>query len=367
MAACTTLAWAIGIRGRPGIGRDGNVSGQQRAGSKERVSLAAKVRFLERPESYPEPTQSVRVIETHMSWVFVGDRFVYKMKKPVRTSFLDFSTLALRRHYCEESLRLNRRLAASVYLGVVPLTADPRGRLELNGSGEPVEWLEKMRRLPDERMLDRAIARGTATGADVRRVADVLARFYRDAAPVPMTSITYRQRLERAVDDTRAVLGDPELGLDRHRLDRAVAAQRAFLSDSRALLDARLAAGKIIEAHGDLRPEHVALLDEPVIIDCLEFNRDFRLMDAADELAYLAMECTVAGAPFVEPLLFDTYAAVTGDRVPPGLIGFYQSHRALIRAKLAIWHLPDYPAGTHPKWLRQAAEYLATAERCLSA
>jgi aminoglycoside phosphotransferase family enzyme len=110
-------------------------------------TLADKVAYLSRPESYGEGVGAVEVIETHMSYVFLVERLVYKLKKPVRYPFLDFSTLDARRFNCQEELRLNRRLARSVYLAVVPLSISSRG-LDLEGTGEPVEWLVKMRRLP---------------------------------------------------------------------------------------------------------------------------------------------------------------------------------------------------------------------------
>ena len=121
------------------------------------VGVETKVAFLAQASSYPDPTSTVNVIETHMSWVFVTDEIVYKMKKPVCVPYLDFSTLAARKYFCEVSLQLNRRLAADVYLGVVALTREKDGKLQLGGSGVPAEWLEKMRRLPEEYMLDVAI------------------------------------------------------------------------------------------------------------------------------------------------------------------------------------------------------------------
>jgi aminoglycoside phosphotransferase family enzyme len=335
------------------------------AGPALTVPLAAKVAFLEQPGSYPEPTTEVRAIETHMSWVFLTDERVYKMKKPVRLPFLDFSTLARRRRCCEESLRLNRRLAASVYLGVVPLTLRHDGRLRIGGCGQAVEWLEKMRRVPEERMLDVAIRRGTVTDQDVRRFVAVLAQFYRSAPPVRFPPVEFRARLLATILANERALGNAAFGLSRSRLARIAGGQRRFIDRESSLFDQRLAAGRIIEAHGDLRPEHVCLEDEPVFIDCLEFNRDFRVMDVADELSYLAMECELAGAAFVGPVLFETYERKTGDYIPSSLIAFYKSFRAVVRAKVAAWHLPDYPPETHRKWLGQAAAYLQIAERQL--
>lgn len=332
-------------------------------GANESVSTAEKVAFLGRRKSYDPPPHAVRRVETHMSWVFVTDELVYKMKKPVRLPFLDFSTLAARRHYCEESLRLNRRLAKPVYLDIIPLTREASGTLGLDGDGEPVEWIERMRRLPEERMLDTAIRDHSVDETDVDRFASVLAHFYRNAPPEPMTPAAYRTRLQDTVQGNAEALTAPEFGLPAERLRAVIETQRDFIDHHGRLLDQRAGSGRIVEGHGDLRPEHVCLLAEPVIIDCLEFNRDFRVLDPLDELGYLAMECTLAGAEWIGPRLFETYTDVTGDPAPSRLIGFYQSHRATIRAKLAAWHLLDQPRKTHPHWRARADAYLALAWR----
>lgn len=330
------------------------------------VSTAEKVAFLGHRDSYDPPPQAVRRIETHMSWVFITDELVYKMKKPVQLPFLDFSTLAARRHFCEESLRLNRRLAKPVYLDIIPLTLEASGTLRLNGDGEPVEWIERMRRLPEDRMLDAAIRDHTVNEADVDRFASVLAHFYRNAPPVPMTPAAYRARLQASVQGNAKALTAPEFGLPDQRLRAVIEAQFDFIDRHGRLLDHRAESGRIVEGHGDLRPEHVCLANEPVIIDCLEFNRDFRLLDPVDELGYLAMECTFADADWIGRRLFQTYANITLDLAPPRLISFYQSHRATIRAKLAAWHLLDQPRKTHPRWRARADAYLALAWRYAS-
>ena len=165
------------------------------------------------------------------------------------------------------------------------------------------------------------------------------------------------------MEEDHAALMEPTWQLSLPRLVALHDAQRRALDRLAAQIDARVAQRRIVEGHGDLRPEHVCLLDPPVIIDCLEFNRSLRILDAADELAYLALECDSLGAPWIGPLVFDTYAAESGDRPPPQLIGFYKAHRALLRAKLAVWHLRDQPQSTHARWRQRTLVYLALAER----
>lgn len=326
-------------------------------------SLADKVAFLKQPGSYPAPTLGVEAVETHISWVFLTDAFAYKLKKPVRYEYLDFSTPEARRLDCEEELRLNRRLAAEVYLAVAPLMLGPDGSLNLRGQGRPLDWLVQMRRLPAERMLDALIRRRAVTEGEVRGLARKLAAFYAGSAQEQMSAEAYRQRLAGEIAKNLEELGRPEFRLPTQRLARIAEAQSAFLQRQPALLDARVAQGRIVEGHGDLRPQHVCLAPEPVVIDCLEFKRDFRILDPLDELGYLALECERLGMPEIGPWLLTAYGEASGDRWPAPLLHFYQSCRASLRAKLAIWHLQD--DGRHPpeKWIRAAHEYLDLAGR----
>jgi aminoglycoside phosphotransferase family enzyme len=326
-------------------------------------TLEAKVGFLGRPDAYPEATSRVEAVETHMSWVFLTDAHAYKLKKPVRYAYLDFSTPEARRLDCEREVRLNRRLAFDVYLGVMPLLCDAAGRLHLGGEGETVDWLVQMRRLPADRMLDHLLRCGTVTRAEIAQLARLLARFYAAATAEAIAPATYRQTLAARIEDNLRELTSPEFALDPVMAEHLARFQLGFLHAHAAWFDRRLLEGRIVEGHGDLRPEHVCLLAEPVVIDCLEFNREFRILDPADELGYLALECERLHAPQVGRWLLDGYGEASGDIPPDALIHFYQSCRALLRAKLALWHLRDdgrHPPGT---WRATAEAYLELAQR----
>jgi len=328
------------------------------------VTLREKVSHLSRPESYPDNPAAVEVMQTHMSCVFLTAHHAWKLKKPVRHDFLDFSTLEARRADCLEELRLNRRLAPDVYLEVVPLALTPQGGLRLAGDGPVVEWLVKMRRLPEDWMLDHAIRRGAVTRQDVRRFALALADFYRRAEPVALDAARYRSRIERDIRANREALSPPEFSMPAARVQSTTAWQLAFLNREASLFDARVTGLRIVEGHGDLRPEHVCLGPEPLFIDCLEFNRDWRVLDPADELAYLAMECEYAGAPWIGEVVFETYREATGDAPPLPLVQFYKAHRAVLRAKLSAWHLKDHPdPADQGKWVARGQRYLELAER----
>jgi len=327
------------------------------------IKISAKVAFLSRPSSYADHPTHVEIIQTHMSWVFLTDHFVYKLKKPVRLDFLDFSTLEQRHLNCREELRLNRRLARDVYLEVIPLTAGDSGQLELGGEDDPVDWLVKMRRLPRECLLDNAIARQQVDESQVRRVARVLADFYQQAKVASLTKDEYIRQFEQDIQANDRALSEPGYSLPGKQISMISKALRHYLSRERGIFDARVKAQHIVEAHGDLRPEHVCLADPPVFIDCLEFNRRFRLLDTADELAFLAMECEHAGAPFIGPVLFETYRQCSGDDPPHLLVCFYKAYRAQMRAKLSIRHLGSCDYGDNDKWVQRTKAYLRLAVR----
>ena len=326
------------------------------------IDISTKVAFLRQPASYPGHPAGVNVIQTHMSWVFLTDRLAYKLKKPVRFEFLDFSTLERRHHDCLEEVRLNRRLARDVYLGVARLTVDAAGRLHLDGEGDPVDWLVKMQRLPRECMLDQVIAARRVEEAEVHAFSQLLARFYCHADPVRMTPHEYRQRLEQNIHDYTIALSGPGYGLPCRQITMIKQVLQQFLSDKPELFDARVKGQRIVEAHGDLRPEHICLIDPPVIIDCLEFSRTLRILDTADELAFLALECEYAGAPYIGEVVFETYRQLTDDDPAQALVHFYKALRALLRAKLTIRHLDDHDANVHHKWVQRAGDYLQLAE-----
>jgi aminoglycoside phosphotransferase family enzyme/predicted kinase len=324
------------------------------------------IRLLKQGETYPDRPTQVTVHETHISYVFLAGDHAFKLKKPVRFEFVDFSTLEARRRACEEEVRLNRRLAGDVYLGVVPVTRAANGELRLEGEGPVVEWLVKMRRLPEERMLDQLIASGKVRETEIDRLAGILARFYKNAPPVALEPPQYRAEIERHVRANRA-----ELLMERHQLSqplvrRVHTTQLLFLTACPTMLDARVGARRIIDGHGDLRPEHVCLKESPVIFDCLEFSAELRRLDVADELSFFAMECEHLGAESIGDRVLSIYRRETGDDPPARLLWFYKCYRACVRAKVAALRcnqLHERPGPRQDDELRCAQAYLNLAGR----
>jgi uncharacterized protein len=328
-----------------------------------KVDIDRKVAFLGSVAAYAERPSRVERIETHFSWVFMTDRHVYKLKKPLRGEGFDFSSCAARRRNAETEVRLNRRLGGEVYLGVVPLTLERAGNLAIAGTGVAIDWLVKMIRLPAERMLDRCLARGDCRRYEIYVLADRLAHFFATARRAHLQPTSYLDRFRAECRDARRALedrGGPKL---QHIVGYVVRRIEAFVDCRTDLLLGRLDDGRIVEGHGDLRPEHICLRPRPVVIDCLEFRADLRCLDPVNELSFLSMECQRLGSLEVGNILLGWYRRRTGDRPPAVLISFYKAIGALIRARLAILHLHESPVRDPAKWLKRAAEYLAIAYR----
>jgi aminoglycoside phosphotransferase family enzyme len=327
------------------------------------ADIGREVAFLASTEAHAERPIRVETIETHYSWVFLTDDYVYKLKKPLRGDGFDFSTPAARRRNGEAELRLNRRLAADVYIRVLPLTLKGDCKLAIDGHGLIVDWLVKMLRLPAKHMLDRRLAEGHWHYADIRVLAACLAKFFGNARRVRAEPAAYIARFR---DECRTSREAFHLHANSALDDAAKHIIRyieAFIRRRNDLLLQRLEDHRIIEGHGDLRPEHICLGSTPRIIDCLEFRSDLRTLDPVDELAFLAMECERLGVRSIGPVLFYCYGHRTGDNPPPVLITFYKAVGALIRARIAILHLREKPSRDPEKWPKRALEYLEIARR----
>jgi len=322
-----------------------------------------KVAFLRQPQAYPDEPEKVTAVETHMSWVFLTRQHAYKLKKPVRYDFVDFRSLHSRRRGCEEEVRLNGRLAPEIYLGTVPLTEEADGTLAVDGTGEPVDWLVKMHRLPAERMLDQAIRAGGVKTRELRTVAGLLAKFFAAAVPVAIPPAEYRRRIANAVTANRRTLADPSWGLPLRSVEMVTATLRKVVMGQAPLFDRRVRRGRVREGHGDLGAAHVFLGPKAAVIDCLEFDRDLRVQDSADELCLLAIECEALGAPGAGKMILETCCDRLGDEPPPELIAFYKARRAMTRARSVVLHPADASPAESADVRGRAETYLALAER----
>lgn len=326
------------------------------------LSLEDKRCFLKDPRSYGlEP--SIRIIEheTHMSLVFLVGELAFKLKKPVRFPYLDFSSLEKREKACRAELSLNRRLARHIYLSVIPLHISPAG-LSLTGEGIIVDWLIVMRRLDAKLMLDNLALEGVVTSAQVDRLADRLVHFYRRAARPCLSAEQYLSAWRYKLHDNEVILRKFAFRLDPARLSRVEIMQRRFLAERQKILLDRWHRGLIVEGHGDLRAEHVWLGLPLTIFDCLEFNKLLRYADPLDEIGHLSVECDRLNVPWIGSSIQRVFAH-TRFGGPDELFHFYRCYRATLKARLLLAHLLEPHPRTPQKWEPLARCYLSIADR----
>lgn len=328
------------------------------------TSLGEKVAFLSQPGSYGLPAGDVVRHETHMSWVFLAGDEAYKLKKPVRFPYLDFSTLSRREQACRAELALNRRLAPDVYETVKPVVHTSHGLAigdPFDESDEIVDWLVVMRRLDAGGTLERAIETRSLRVWQLDHLLSMLAAFYRHATPVLITPESHLRSWHQSLAFNRRVLLDARLDLPAGLVRQVTRIQSRFLAKRSALVASRVRGRHIVDGHGDLRPEHIWLGDQVRVIDCLEFNAGLRAVDPFDEIAFLCLECERLGCAWAAEHIRRRARHMLPDGLPDELFAFYRAHRATLRARLSAAHLLEPNPRTPEKWRRLTRAYLQLA------
>ena len=299
-------------------------------------TLPPLIQALHRPACYGHPVRDIRLVETHISWILLTGPYAYKIKKPLNLGFLDFSTLEKRRFFCQEELRLNRRLAPLLYLEVVSITGSPASPV-LHGTGETIEYAVKMVQFPEQARLDRMLARGELRPEHVDLLAQELAEFHGRAAvagsdksfgdpehvlePVRQNFTQIRPRIE---------------AMDQVQLRRLEIWSEMSFDELRKIFESRKRDGFVRECHGDAHLANMVWLEDRVtLFDCLEFNDNLRWIDVMSELAFLVMDLDDRGRPDLARRALNSYLEHTGDYTGLAVFRFYQVYRALVRAKVA--------------------------------
>jgi aminoglycoside phosphotransferase family enzyme/predicted kinase len=289
------------------------------------------IRSLSKPEAYPHPAPDIEVLETHISWVVLAGEFAYKIKKPVRLGFLDFSTLDLRRRFCEEELRLNRQWAPQIYLDVVPISGtDDRPRV--GGDGPSIEYAVKMLRFPQQAILAAELEAGRLTGDDMIEIAEMLAARHGQALQV-------RVKGEDAVLDVSApMLENFDYLVDRLE-DGAYTSLKQWTETSLRSLDGvlrhRAEAGFVRECHGDLHLGNLVRLPAGIVaFDCIEFDAALRTIDVVSDVAFLVMDLVANGRRDLAYGFLNRYFECTGDYDGVRVLALYVVYHCLIRAKV---------------------------------
>ncbi len=338
------------------------------AATAEELRAAEDLRAaMSSPDFYPGGRpERVVVRETHISWVFLAGDRAYKLKKAVVLPFLDYGTPARRREMCREEVRLNRRLAADVYLGVRAVVAR-EGGFELAAEDDPraIDYLVEMRRYDEDCTLAAKLARGELGRGEIAAVAQLLARFHARARPMATVGAPAAALERRLTENFHELLAAVE---QRAEVERVLSLERfahAFVVACAGMFDTRALRGFVREVHGDLRAEHVLLDGAPQIVDCIEFDPDLRSLDVADDLAFLVMDLTACNGERFAQTLVHAYREAGGDPGGDRLVAFYAAYRALVRAKVELLRAAQQPAtsAAHGHHGAIARDLLALAER----
>jgi aminoglycoside phosphotransferase family enzyme/predicted kinase len=295
------------------------------------------IRGLQNPAVFDHEIAAFQVVETHISWVLLTGPYAYKIKKPVDLGFLDFSSLARRHHFCKEEIRLNSRLAPSIYLEVVAIYGTPSRPSLDPASGEIIEYAVKMRQFPQAAQLDRVLQRGELTAGHIGQLAETVAHFHQDisiadaASPFGTPERIMAPCLEN-FEQIEARITAPD---DTRRLETLRHWTQEQYARLRGVMAARKAGGFIRECHGDLHLRNIALLDDtPQVFDCIEFNDDFRWIDVMSEAAFTVMDLEDRQRRDFAWAFLNHYLEITGDYAGLALLRFFLVYRAMVRAKV---------------------------------
>ncbi|MGD9131418.1 MAG: hypothetical protein PVH73_07585 [Candidatus Bathyarchaeota archaeon] len=307
------------------------------------------VEALMKPEAYEEEAEQIELKQTHISFVFLTENFVYKVKKAVDFGFLDFSTLEKRRVFCEKEVELNRRLCGGMYLEVVSINKSDV--IKIGGEGETVEYAVKMKRIPEEKIMTRLLEEGKVNRKLVDRMAKIIAEFHLKAekskkigefGSLPMIEKNWRENFEQSEEFIGETISTESYRLIRERTEEFMKGNAAFFAN-------RVAENRIRECHGDIHSGNIFVADRIYIFDAIEFNERFRFCDVASDIAFLAMDLDAKDRSDLSKFFVKRYTKYSGDRELEKLLDFYKCYRAYVRGKVTSFKLNDPSVGKEEK------------------
>jgi aminoglycoside phosphotransferase family enzyme len=302
-----------------------------------------------KPEAYDEDPGSIDLVQTHISFVFLTKRFVYKVKKAVDFGFLDFTTLEKRRFFCEKELELNRRLCGDMYLEVVPI--NKADAIKIKGAGETVEYAVKMKRMPQERMMSKLLEKNKVDDRLVDRIAKVLADFHSKAetsrrisefGSLAVIETNWKENYDQTEECIGKTISEEDFELIRNRVNK-------FMMRNIAVFEKRVTAGRVRDCHGDIHSGNIFITNGIYIFDAIEFNERFRYSDVASDIAFLAMDLDYKERADLSDFLIKQYVEYSGDQELTRLLPFYKCYRAYVRGKVVSFKLKDSSISSEDK------------------
>jgi aminoglycoside phosphotransferase family enzyme len=299
------------------------------------------VEALMTPEAYEENPGHIESIQTHISYVFLTNKFVYKVKKPVNFGFLDFSSLEKRQFFCEQELMINRRLCEDMYLEVAPI--NKASSIKIKGEGKTVEYALKMKRMPQHRIMTFLLEKNQVDFQLINQLSKVIAEFHAKAETNKRISeigdlTTIKKNWQENFEQTRNTVGKT---IDQKEFDQIEKKVRFFLENQEALFEKRSTEGRIRDCHGDIHSGNIFVADRIYIFDAIEFNERFRYCDVAADMAFLAMDLDFKNRKDFSEYFVKKYIEYSGDQELMKLLNFYKCYRAYVRGKVSGFKLND--------------------------
>jgi aminoglycoside phosphotransferase family enzyme len=321
------------------------------------------VEALMKPEAYDEEPGDIELVQTHISFVFLTRRFVYKVKKAVNLGFLDFTTLEKRRFFCEKELELNRRLCGDMYLEVVPINRSDA--IKIKGEGETVEYAVKMKRMPQEKMMSKLLEKNKVDDRLVDRIAKIIAEFHSKAetnrrisefGSLAIIETNWKENFAQTEEYVGKTISTENFKLIRERVED-------FVKRNVSLFEKRMAECRVRDCHGDIHSGNIFVTDGIYIFDAIEFNERFRYSDVAADVAFLAMDLDFKERTNLSNFFVRKYVEYSGDQELTKLLPFYKCYRAYVRGKVVSFKLKDPSVGGEEKnsAMKEAKAYFKLA------
>jgi aminoglycoside phosphotransferase family enzyme len=321
------------------------------------------VEALMNPEAYDEEPGKIELTQTHISFVFLTRNFVYKVKKAVDLGFLDFTTLEKRRFFCEKELELNRRLCGDMYLEVVPINRS--NIIKIKGEGKPIEYAVKMKRMPQEKMMNKLLEENKVDNKLIDRIAKIIAEFHSKAetnkriskfGSLAIIGTNWKENFEQTREFVDKTICIKNFKLIRERIDD-------FMKRNLSFFEKRVAEGRVKDCHGDIHSGNIFVTDRIYIFDAIEFNERFRYSDVASDVAFLAMDLDFKERTDLSNFFVKRYVKYSGDQELTKLLPFYKCYRAYVRGKVVSFKLEDPSVGGEEKSaaMKEAKAYFKLA------
>ncbi len=299
--------------------------------------------ILQKPELYGSKVKSVKVLQTHISFVVLTGEYAYKIKKAVNFGFLDYSTLEKRKHFCEEEVRLNKRLCPDIYLGVVPIRVK-NGDIAFNGEGAVVEYAVKMKEFPQDNIMTKLLKQGKIDENVLDKICSILVDFYNSSERSKEidkygTVKSIKKNTDENFEQTKPMI---DVTISSETYDYIKTVTNNFLDKKKDVFEKRIKNGYIRDCHGDLHSGNIVIREGDVcIFDCIEFNKRFRYSDIASDIGFLAMDLDYLGQPYLSSYLIEKYVEKNSDYGLYDVLNFYKCYRAYVRGKVAGFKLND--------------------------